>query len=320
MRKSVHPLMILVALGILLGCATVSFGQNGEKIPMVGSREKATDDPEVVEAAEFAVSAQKEKEGGPLSLVSIKSANLLSTRDWAYILCLEVKAGDETDAGVEAQYVEVTVSAPATRGGGKKKWKLNRWQVKDCGGSDSNENHATLNPAPAGPITSVYSSLSNCKLVKNDRESDSSTQACRGVAGYNLRLEYADVRESITVISPDGKQHQLEFWNVISNAFSHVGEKAEWRVVRKKGKVVPIALIVRFTATDNSGDTPKPVSYLAVAKITPQKICVTDKIAPSSTANEEARRAADASADKPCVEPPTENHSSRHAVSVAGVY
>jgi hypothetical protein len=318
MRKNVHLLVTLVALGLLFGCASVSFGQNGGKIPMVGSREKATDDPEVVEAAEFAVSERKEKEGGPLSLVSIKRARIRSTRDTVYSLCLEVKAGDETDAGADAQDVEVLVSAPPTRG--KKSWKLETWEEKDCGGSASHGNHATPGGAPVDPITSVYSSLSNCKLVRNDRESDSSTQACRGVAGYNLRLEYADVRESITVISPDGKQHQLEFWNVISSAFSHVGEKAEWRVVKRKGKVVPVALIIRFTATEGGGDTPKPVSYLAVAKITPQKICVTDKIAPSATANEEARRAADASADKPCIEPPTANHYSRQAASVAGVY
>lgn len=109
------------------------------------------------------------------------------------------------------------------------------------------------------------------------------------------------------MISPNGKKHQLEFWSVISSAFSHVGEKAEWRVTRNQGKVVPIALIVRFTASESSGDTSKPtslISYLAVAKITPQKVCVTDKIAPSSTANEGARAAADVSGNKPCVELP----------------
>jgi hypothetical protein len=309
MRKSVHLLMALVALGILFGCATVSFGQNDRKIPMVGSTEKSTDDVEVVSAAEFAVSAQKKKENGPLSLVLIKSARLMSTRDTAYLLCMEVKAGEETDAGVEAQSVEVVVSAPPTREGEKKKWKLNRWSKKDCGGSDSDGNHATLAPAPAVPVTSVYSSLSKCRKVASDVIS--STHLCGGVGGYKLQREYGDDRESITVISPNGKKHQLEFWNVISSAFSHVGEKAEWRVTRKNGKVVPIALIVRFTASEYSGDTPKPtslISYLAVAKITPQKICVTDKIAPSATANEEARAAADASADKPCVEPPEALH------------
>ena len=156
--------------------------------------------------------------------------------------------------------------------------------------------------ASADSVTSVYSSLSGCKLVKTGE--DWSTQACRGVGGYNLQIEYADARDSITVYSPNRQKHPLELWNVIGSGFSNLGEKAEWRVTRKNGKVIPHALIVRFTVSESNGDAVKQVSYLAVAKITPQKICVTDKIAPGATANEDARRAADASADKPCLEPP----------------
>jgi hypothetical protein len=156
--------------------------------------------------------------------------------------------------------------------------------------------------ASADSITSVYSSLSNCKLVSKGQ--DSSTQACVGVGGYNLRLEYGDARESITVISPDGKKHPLDFWQVVSSGFSSAGQKAEWRVVKKGRKVTPIALIVRFNASENPEDSSKVTSYLAVTKITPQKICVTDKIPPGPNANEQARVAADASADKPCLEPP----------------
>jgi hypothetical protein len=152
----------------------------------------------------------------------------------------------------------------------------------------------------ASPVTSVYSSLSGCKLVKTGR--DWSVQACRGVGGYNLQLEYDDSRESITVFTPDRQKHPLNLWSVVSSGFSSVGQKAEWRVTTKNGKQVPIALIVRFGASENPEDSSKVTSYLVVAKITPQKICVTDKITPSATANEEARRAADASADKPCME------------------
>lgn len=166
----------------------------------------------------------------------------------------------------------------------------------------------------ADSITSVYSSLSGCKLVAKGR--DWSTQACRGVGGYNLRLEYGDVRESITVISPNGKKHPLEFWNVIGSGFSNVGQKAEWRVIKKNGKMVPIALIIRFNVTENAADSTKDTSYLAVAKITPQKICVTDKIPPGATANADARAAADAAADKPCLEPPQSGHASAAGQSV----
>ncbi|HEX8922981.1 MAG TPA: hypothetical protein VF766_16015, partial [Pyrinomonadaceae bacterium] len=133
---------------------------------------------------------------------------------------------------------------------------------------------------------------------------DWSVQACRGVGGYNLQLEYGDARESITVFSPNKQKHPLELWHIVSSGFSSVGQKAEWRVTTKNGKQVPIALIVRFNASENPEDSSKITSYLVVAKITPQKICVTDKIAPSATQNEEARRAADASADKPCLQAP----------------
>lgn len=156
--------------------------------------------------------------------------------------------------------------------------------------------------ASADSVKSVYSSLSGCKLVNKGH--DYSTSACKGVGGYNLQLEYDDARESITVISPNGQKHKLEFWNVISSGFSSVGQKAEWRVTSKAGRLVPIALIVRFNASENPEDSTKVTSYLAVAKITPQKICVTDKIGPGATSNEDARRAADNSADKPCLASP----------------
>ena len=160
----------------------------------------------------------------------------------------------------------------------------------------------------APPITSVYTTLSGCKMVKSGKAQGEewSVMACRGFAGYTLQLEYGDARESITVFTPNKKKHQLELWHVISGGFSSVGKKAEWRVTTKNGKQVPHALIVRFDASENPEDSSKITSYLVVAKITPQKICVTDKIAPGATANEDARRAADASADKPCMTAPTE--------------
>jgi hypothetical protein len=46
------------------------------------------------------------------------------------------------------------------------------------------------------------------------------------------------------------------------------------------------------------------MSYLAFAKITSNEICVTDKISPGPKANEDARRAADAAASKPCLKQP----------------
>lgn len=153
------------------------------------------------------------------------------------------------------------------------------------------------------PVESIYTDLipGTCKTIQIDKETGGSAQSCPGPAGYNLLVADDDSRESITVVAPDGKEHPLEFWRVITTAFSSVGNKAEWRIVRKKNNISLLALIVRVNANEDVDHPNRVRSYLAVAKITPQQICVTDKIGPSAKANEEARRAADTSLSKPCL-------------------
>ena len=147
---------------------------------------------------------------------------------------------------------------------------------------------------------SVYTEIApaRCKTIEiNEEGAGSSVQKCPGVAGYELLVEEDDLRQSVTVVSPDGKKHPLNYWQVITGAFSSLGEKAEWRVEKKGGKVRPFALIVRVNASENPEKPEQKTSYLAVAKITEAAVCVTDKV----KTNEEARQAADASADKPCL-------------------
>jgi hypothetical protein len=124
---------------------------------------------------------------------------------------------------------------------------------------------------------------------------------CPGVAGYKLLVEEGDIRQNITVVTPRGQKNSLDLWSVVGSSFSFVGKKAEWRVQRRGGKIVPIALIVRYNLS-NPEDSSKGTSYLTVSKITSNKICVTHKIQPSANANEEARRAADNAASQPCLE------------------
>lgn len=156
--------------------------------------------------------------------------------------------------------------------------------------------------AQAQIVTSVYTDLAaaKCRTIQVDKESGSSTQSCAGVAGYRLLVEDSDNRISITVVSPNGKKHPLHYWSVITSAFSSVGDKAEWRVKKVGKKRAPMALIVRINANEDA-DSSTRTSYLAVAKITAQGICVTDKIQPGAKANEEARTAADSSARKACL-------------------
>jgi len=158
--------------------------------------------------------------------------------------------------------------------------------------------------ASAQSNDSVYTSLStkSCRTIRStSNDGGSYVGICPGVAGYKLQSEEGDLRQNIQVITPSGKKHSLELWNVIGSGFSALGEKAEWRVKRQNGKVIPVALIVRYNVA-NPEDSTKGTSYLAVAKITSTKICITDKIAPGANANVAARNAGDNAAAKPCLE------------------
>ena len=161
---------------------------------------------------------------------------------------------------------------------------------------------ATL--AHAQSNRSVYTNLSTkaCRTVKSTAdEGGSYVGVCPGVAGYKLQLEEGDLRQNIQVVTPKGAKHSLELWSVVGSSFSILGQKAEWRVTTQKGKQVPVALIVRYNVSDPE-DSKKSTSYLAVAKITADKICVTDKITPQANANVAARAAADGAASKSCLE------------------
>ena len=151
---------------------------------------------------------------------------------------------------------------------------------------------------------SVYTPLGDkdCRKFKSAEAGDDGYEGrCRGTAGYSLLLSEGDLRQNITVITPQGKQHSLDLWSVVSGGFSSVGPKAEWRVATQKRKLVPGALIIRYNASEDPESPNKLTSYLAVAKITLTEICVTDKISPGPKANEDARLAADAASTKPCL-------------------
>lgn len=151
---------------------------------------------------------------------------------------------------------------------------------------------------------STYTPLGDkqCRQIKSAEAGDDGYEGrCRGVAGYTLVLSEGDLRQNITVVTPQGAKHSLDLWDVISGGFSSVGPKAEWRMAKQNGKLAPVALIIRYNASEDPAAPNKLSSYLAVSKITPAEICVTDKILPGPKANEDARRAADAAATKPCL-------------------
>ena len=166
---------------------------------------------------------------------------------------------------------------------------------------------ASTTMAAAQSNRSVYTPLGDkqCRQIKSAEAGDDGYEArCRGTGGYSLLLSEGDLRQNITVITPQGKQHSLDLWSVVSGGFSSVGPKAEWRMALQNRKLVPVALILRYNANEDPESSTKVTSYLAVAKITATEVCVTDKISPGPNANEDARRAADAASTKPCLKAP----------------
>ena len=156
-----------------------------------------------------------------------------------------------------------------------------------------------LAPAAGQSNRSIYTSLEEkqCRVLKSDNSETGDYEArCRGTAGYSLLVSEGDLRQNIIVTTPKGAKHSLDLWDVVSGGFSHVGPKAEWRLAK-----APIGLILRYNASEDPEHPDRTTSYLVVAKITRNEICVTDKIAPGATANADARRAADVAATKPCL-------------------
>ncbi|MCG3205191.1 MAG: hypothetical protein KCHDKBKB_01910 [Elusimicrobia bacterium] len=153
----------------------------------------------------------------------------------------------------------------------------------------------------AGDITSTYTELSSKECIalpsREEPIGEEGGLRCKGPSGYEVMTSYGDARASVSVITPDGKQHHLNYWDVVTHYFSSLGPRAEWRM---KGGI-PSALIVRVIAHENPEQPSETTSYLAVAKITKDQICVTDRIKADGKENISARKAADVSQGKECL-------------------
>ena len=148
-------------------------------------------------------------------------------------------------------------------------------------------------------FTSIYTDLdeSKCKTIVLNEEEAYSEQLCAGVQEFALKVLDGDGRQSITIVAPELQEYPLDYWHIITSSFSTLGKKAEWRMQNiGNQQQIPIALIVRVNAEENGTR-----SYLAVAKITGDAVCVVDKIPPQALQNELARKSADNSAAKPCL-------------------
>ena len=125
MKNSLRVLSLLVALGVAFGGVIAGLAQTR---PIVGGyKAVSTDDPEVVKAAEFAVSARRESEGVSLKLVSVERAERQVVAGMNFRLCLRVALDDENEDARETQEVKVLVFRSL-----QKEHSLKSWDVAEC--------------------------------------------------------------------------------------------------------------------------------------------------------------------------------------------
>ena len=148
---------------------------------------------------------------------------------------------------------------------------------------------------------SIYTDISDasCTVIKSSGEpNEEDGLKCRGPSGFSLLALSGDMRSTVTIVGPDGKEYPLEFWDTVTGGFSTLGPRAEWRV--RDAESVPYAMIVRVSASENPDKPDEKTSWLAVAKITAEEVCVVDKVKGGIDDNARARASADAAASKPC--------------------
>lgn len=127
MRKGFRAALVFVALGVVLGSAAAAAGAR-QKAPMVGGyKEVATDAPEVVSAAEFAVAAQARKKETEIRLLSVEAAERQTVAGVNYRLCLKVEEADAENNVEVTETVRVVVFSSL-----QKTHTLKSWQAEDC--------------------------------------------------------------------------------------------------------------------------------------------------------------------------------------------
>ncbi len=158
-------------------------------------------------------------------------------------------------------------------------------------------------------ITSQQTSLTepNCRRATDPADpNDTPYLVCPGPAGYTLSVRQVESgRTSIDIVDPAGKATPLNYHQVITPSMFALSNEAEWRI--EAG--TPIALITTIRAHEDPADPAKTTnSYVAVARITPGQVCVTDKLSGQDAQGHGAvQRAADSARTRPCL-PGTPNH------------
>jgi hypothetical protein len=127
-------------------------------------------------------------------------------------------------------------------------------------------------PAMANPLKSLYTTveLRSCKQLK--RHQDGSAWLCDGLPGYPVYIAEGDLRQFLSV-GPHAEDRRAakQTLGPFNSIFARGSERAtiEWRFVRRSGRQLPYATIVRFH-TSREG---RKGDVLVVSKVAEHETC-----------------------------------------------
>jgi hypothetical protein len=121
MKKNFRFVVMVVALGLILGGVAAASGQLG------GYRQVAKDNEDVVAAADFAVDEQSKK-GTTFKLMSIEQAERQSAAGSNFRMCLKVGYHKEDDDVDATEFVKVVVHRDL-----QQEFSLLSWAQENCG-------------------------------------------------------------------------------------------------------------------------------------------------------------------------------------------
>lgn len=141
-----------------------------------------------------------------------------------------------------------------------------------------------------GPV-SQYTRFKDCELIAEGRGEDWSTSACKGLGGYDLRIEYGDARDELVLVRAGRPPARLGLFQLGGGGFNTLGDTAEWRGAGQGRSFTPSALIVRNKLSEDPEDSARQTAYLLVIDLA--KGCIAAQVPPGSDQNEAARGIAD---------------------------
>jgi len=163
-------------------------------------------------------------------------------------------------------------------------------------------------PADDVSVESVFTRIDAASCTETIDESDPNDtpiRLCQGVGSLSLLVRrVGSGRRSVDVRVPAAGDFPLDLTEIISRHMLELDPQVEWRVSRRDGELLPIALVLRVGIHADE-DEPETVTetYAAIARISPEAICLTDRLPESAVNDSSIRAAADTARDRDCLPP-----------------